>query len=282
MNLLFCHWLGRHRRHDVWVMFHEVLYPRIPGQPWRHRLLAAVTRQMARLSLSAARRVFVSIPAWEVILRSLAPRCPRVTWLPVPSTIPERPPAADVATVRGGLGLPPGALLIGHFGTFGPTIAPLLTGTLVPLLERDGRRTALLLGRGGTAFARAIELGRPDLHGRLLAPGELPPERVAAHLAVCDVLLQPYADGASSRRTSLMAGLAQGLPVVTTEGALSEPLWRQSGAVALAAPDQAGAAVEAAEGLLADAAARAALGEKARALYDEYFDLRHVLTVLRD
>jgi hypothetical protein len=88
MNVPFCLWLNRQRRRDVWVMFHEVLYPRLPGQPWRHRLLARVTRRMARLTLRAARRVFVSVPAWEPILRSLGPDCPAVTWLPVLSNIP--------------------------------------------------------------------------------------------------------------------------------------------------------------------------------------------------
>jgi glycosyltransferase involved in cell wall biosynthesis len=282
MNVPFCLWLNRHRRHDVWVMFHEVLFPWLPGQPWRHRLLARVTRRMAQITLGAARRVFVSIPGWEPILHSLSPGSPPVTWLPVPSNIPAEPLATDVAEVRGRFDLHPDTTVLGHFGTFGPPVTRLLAEMLPILLGRDGRRMALLLGRGGPDFARSFEESHPGLRGRLFAPGELPPGRVAAHLAVCDLLLQPYPDGASSRRSSLMAGLAQGLPVVTTEGALSEPLWRQSGAVALAPADRPALAVAVAEGLLSDPAARTALGEKARALYDNRFDLLHVLDVLRD
>jgi glycosyltransferase involved in cell wall biosynthesis len=237
---------------------------------------------MARLTLRAARRVFVSVPGWEILLRSLGPGCPAVTWLPVPSTIPAEPAAADVAEVRRRFTFRPDTTVLGHFGTFGVLVAPLLAEMLLPLLERDGRRVALLLGRGGPEFARALEMAHPGLRGRLLVPDDLPPNKVAAHLALCDLLLQPYPDGASSRRTSLMAGLAQGLPVVTTEGAYSEPLWRESGAVALTPADRPGAAVAVAEALLADAPARAALGAKARALYISHFDLTHVLGVLRD
>jgi glycosyltransferase involved in cell wall biosynthesis len=282
MNVPFCLWLHRQRRRDLWVMFHEVLYPRLPGQPWRHRLLAGVTRRMARLTVRAARRVFVSVPGWEPLLRSLGPGCPAVTWLPVPSTIPAEPAAADVEDVRNRFEFRPDTTVLGTFGTFGVLVAPLLAETLPPLLEHDGRRVALLLGRGGPEFACALNTAHPGLRGRLLAPGDLPPGQVAAHLAACDLLLQPYPDGASSRRTSLMAGLALGRPVVTTEGFYSEPLWRESGAVALAPADRPDLAVAAAEGLLADAAARSALGEKARALYNKCFNLFHVIDVLRN
>ena len=47
-------------------------------------------------------------------------------------------------------------------------------------------------------------------------------------------LIQPYPDGVTSRRTSVMACLSQGRAVVTTAGRLTEPLWPASGAVALA------------------------------------------------
>ena len=39
---------------------------------------------------------------------------------------------------------------------------------------------------------------------------------VSADLNACDLLLMPYLDGASTRRGTLMAGLAQGCALVTT------------------------------------------------------------------
>jgi glycosyltransferase involved in cell wall biosynthesis len=47
------------------------------------------------------------------------------------------------------------------------------------------------------------------------------------------VLLQPYVDGVSGRRTTTISALEHGIPVATTFGALSEPFWKDSRAVAV-------------------------------------------------
>src|SRR5262249_9147240 len=156
------------------------------------------------------------------------------TWLPVPSTLSATPAAQEAARVRQQLVADPGGLVVGHFGTFGRLQTALLTQVLPPLLQRDPRRVGLLLGRGGGRCARRLEREHPALQGRLIAPGELDERTLVDFLASCDVLVQTYPDGASTRRTSLMAGLALGLPIVTTLGPLSEPLWQESGAVFLA------------------------------------------------
>ena len=46
--------------------------------------------------------------------------------------------------------------------------------------------------------------------------GHQPQAEVSADLNACDVLVMPYADGASLRRGTLMAGLANGCAIVTT------------------------------------------------------------------
>lgn len=78
-----------------------------------------------------------------------------------------------------------------------------------------------------------------------------------------------------------MAALTSGCPVVTTDGPLTEPVWRETGAVALApAGDAASFAREVKR--LADAAALgAALGARGRRVYDERFDLSHTVSALR-
>lgn len=53
--------------------------------------------------------------------------------------------------------------------------------------------------------------------------GNQPDNEVAADLNACDVLLMPYTDGASLRRGTLMAGLANGCAIVTTTPAALLP-----------------------------------------------------------
>ena len=78
-----------------------------------------------------------------------------------------------------------------------------------------------------------------------------------------------------------MAGLAHGLAVVTTKGRLTEGLWQESGAVALAPAGDDNALLDEVRRLLASPESRARLGEAARKLYRERFDISHTVATLR-
>jgi glycosyltransferase involved in cell wall biosynthesis len=282
MNVPFCLWLLARRHNPTLTMFHEVAYPLDRRQPLRHNLLGAVNRLMAWLTARSSHGLFASIPAWLDALRPFARSGTPLSWLPVPSTLPTAVDSDVVAAVRGRFASSPDCRVVGHFGTFGPLVAPMLASVLPVVLEADERRIGLLLGRGGEAFAEGILRTHPGLRGRLHARSNLLAEDVAVHLAACDLLIQPYPDGVSSRRTSAMAGLALGRSVVTTEGPLSEPLWRESKAVLLAPTSSSAAMVEAVEMALHDNDLRAALGARAAELYRERFSLQRVLAALQD
>lgn len=272
MNLPFAAWVAARARRlaPVWVMFHEVAFP-FRWRPASHAVLGAATRVMARLVAGAADRVFVSAVAWAARVRTLCPGSKPAEWLPIPSNIPD---AAGPAVWSA-----PGAV-IGHFGTYGPATAALLEAALARLLI-DAGRSAVLLGRGAAAFRDRLAARHPTLADRLVAPGELPPAELAARLRGCDVLLQPYIDGISTRRTSAMAGLANGVPVVSNLGELSDPLWVSLGWPTLA-PDADTLAATAATILALPPAERAELGRAGAALYHERFGLAHTLTRLRE
>ena len=204
-----------------------------------------------------------------------------MTWLPVPSNLTAWPDAQETARVRRPL-TPDNALVVGSFGTYGPLVADLLTAVLPPILDRAPDRVGLLLGRGGRSSPTPW---KPPVHpseARLVAQGSCPKPVLAAHLAACDLLIQPYPDGVSSRRTSLMAGLALGIPVVTTEGALTEPLWREAGGVGLAPVDRPSEFAALIEALLADAGRRKDLGRRGGSFYQEHFALENLIRRLRD
>lgn len=280
LNVPFCFWLWRQRhRHHVTVMFHEVAYPWITqGRVLRHNFLAAVNRLMALLVVRSARRICVSIPAWADTLRPFSGGRP-VEWLPVPSTVPGNADQARVVACRNQiLGRSDGAL-VGHFSTFGGQIAEALHQVIPSLLAQDSCVTILLVGGGGEAFVETLVTQHPHLAGRLRSTGRIEPVAVCEHLSACDLLIQPYPDGISSRRTSAMAGLACGLPILTTRGFLTEPIWEQSGAVYLV--DSAAAMVPAAGMLLRDQAARTRLRAASRELYFKQFSLDRTVTRLR-
>lgn len=274
MNLPFAAWLAARARRlaPVWVMFHEVCVP-FRWRPVKSAVLGAAHAVMARLVAGAADRVFVPIPAWAARLWRLCPGAKPAEWLPVPSNIP----AAAVA-VRSASGT-----VIGHFGTYGPATAELLESALVALLDRSADRSAVLLGRGAATFRDRLAARHPALADRVVAPGERPPEEVAARLRGCDVLLQPYTDGISSRRTSAMSGLANGVPVVSNLGELSDPVWLGLGWPSLApGPDPAAVAAAAETTLAMPPESRHELGRAGAALYREQFALAVTLARLRD
>ncbi len=301
MNVPFCAWLASRRDDEIWVMFHEVAYPWRVGQRFNEGVLAATNRAMAAMLVWRADRLFVSVPYWEPYLRTFLPRCPSPTWLPIPSNVPtEVEPGArrrvrDALLVGLGRPAPPDALrpapeplIVGHFGTYGDLIGALLASTLLAYTAhtRDhGTERAtppdvlwVMLGRGGPAFVRDRFPDRRDI----VAPGALSLEGVAEHLAACDVVLQPYVDGVSARRTSAMAGLALGVPLVTNAAECTEPEWRK-GAVALAdRPDPEALAQKLLEvlAIVRDPARAAALSAAGRSLYDSEFSLERTMRTL--
>ena len=239
MNLPFAFWVAMRARRlaPVWVMFHEVASPLV-RRPMRHNLLAIVNRFMARTLARAADRLLVSIPAWSSLLLQICPRARPGEWLPVPCNVATAADPTAVAAARArhtSIALAP---LVGHFGTFRRSITDLLGPAVVGLLESKPQAEVLFIGRESERYLVEMIAAYPELAQRMAATGELSPAAVAAHLQACDVLLQPYADGVSSRRGSVMAGLANRLPVVTNLGALSEPLWAEtSGAMVVSRPD---------------------------------------------
>jgi glycosyltransferase involved in cell wall biosynthesis len=277
MNVPFCWWLSR-RTEPVWVMFHEVVYPLSARQPVLHNVLGVITRVMATLVARKAERIFVSIPAWQAYLPASVKR--RATWLPVPSNIATSVSAQEVAEVRARIAVND-EIVLGHFGTYGSHVAPLLDAILPALLHAGSRRKVLLIGKGSDAFAARLRAAHLDLGKRITATGGLDGDRIAPTLAACDVLVQPFPDGVSSRRTSLMAGLALGLPMVTNVGPLTEPIWRESRAVDLAPSPSAADFIVAVEELLAEPASLSELGRRAREVYRRYFALSRSIEVLR-
>lgn len=281
MNLRFCFWLWQRAAGGdaVELMVHEPYLAFWEGS-WKQTAAAVVHRVMTMVLLRAARRVWVSIPAWETSWKPYAlGRAVPFAWLPVPSNLAE-PDVMSVAAVRNTYASG-GRPLVGHLGTYGSLITPLLSDVLVDLIGRPRSPRVLLIGSGARSFADTFLAAHPTLAGSIAATGTLSDRELAAHVAACDVMIQPYPDGISSRRTTVMASLALGVPVITTRGRLSEGFWQHSGAVRLTEVGDHRAMAQETMNILEHADARRDLREAGRAIYAQLFDLSHTIGALR-
>jgi glycosyltransferase involved in cell wall biosynthesis len=272
VNLPFCQWLLRRSRNgdDVRVMFHEPYFYFSWRKPWRN-VLAVVQRAMACTLIAASSVIYLSTIAWQPYLRLYDLRRETlVIWLPIPSTIPVVRAPGRVAEVRRQLQNTPESLVVGHFGTYGdPTT---LQGVLAALLSHSPNIVVQLLGQNGGHLAEAICALRPEWKERVRAFGFLDREDLSLHLQACDLLIQPYRDGATSRRTSLMAGLCHGVPTLTNKGFLSEPLWTLC-ELPLVPEYESSSFVRLADGLLHNAERRRKTGEVGRQFYNKHFSI---------
>jgi glycosyltransferase involved in cell wall biosynthesis len=282
MNLPFCAWLRRHASRGVKidVMFHEVYFPFLPGHPRRYRALAAATSAMARLAAGAARRAFIATPAWEPRLKPWMRRDGKIIWTPVPSNIDVRDDRDEIADARRRYAHGEG-LIVGHFGTCGGEIGSALNRVTPFILSSRAGVSALMIGGDGASWRDAFIAKYPEFATRVVATDVLGAAEASCAISACDVMLQPYPDGVTTRRGSLIATLAHGRAIVTTAGALTEPMWNESQAVEMAPVADIDALGAAADALLDDADRRARMGQAAAALYRDRFDSRHTITALR-
>ena len=283
VNLTFCLWVlwrSRIGRDRVDLMVHEAYLPFRKGA-MRQNAAAVAHRVMAAILVRAATKIWYSIPAWEAHWRPYyMGRSVSSSWLPLPSNVPLRPDPELVRSVRGRFATA-GGLLIGHFGTFGRDVRQMVLDGLTGLPASFRTVDALLIGPGGESVRDEIVAARPDLAGRVHATGVIPAEDVSPYIAACDVMIQPYPDGVTSRRTTFMACIGLGRPTVTTLGRLSETLWADAEAALLVAPWDTNALLEAVTRLLENPAERARLGQRAESLYEERFEPRHIVDLLR-
>ena len=279
MNVPFCLWLRSRRKDSVWSMFHEVAFPVAWKQRPSHNLLGIITGGMARLIARASERIFYSTTAWLPVLERLGGTAEK-TWLPVPSNLSETVDRSAVALARTRLSASPESSVVGHFGTYSPQAQELLLKVFALILESQPGTTALFAGRGSAAFKSRFVDRTPSIAHRVHTIETGCPTTLSAHLAACDVLVQPYPDGVTTRRASLMASLALGKAIITNSGSLTEPLWEESAAVSLLHGVSPEAMASAVRELLDSEAGMSELGARAAALYADRFSLRHTLKVL--
>lgn len=127
----------------------------------------------------------------------------------------------------------------------------------------------LLAGRRSEILAARL-FSNPVLRERTMATGPLVDAELSAVVGASDVYVALFPDGASTRRTSLMLGLAHGVPTVSNAGELTDAMLRHSDALCLLNKTADGRLEPTPTKLCLDARLRNELGGRGRSFYQQY------------
>ena len=241
--------------HEAWVDKHDRGRER-----WRSALMGAY--QHAQLA-SLLRVADVVIAATQALVRKLRHDAIHV---PVGSNV--TPLAITRNSARQRLDLHD-EVVVTLFGRAHPSRALEYATAAIELLAEargPGAVKVLNLGLGAPRIDTPREIA-------VATPGHLETDELSVCLRASDILLLPFADGLSTRRTTLMAGLAHGLPVVGLYGPKTdEVLTGSPDALTLTPVGDIGAFAHATLQLANDPGRLRTSGELGRELYERHFD----------
>jgi glycosyltransferase involved in cell wall biosynthesis len=258
--------LGRLRSRSavrVALMVHE---PYVPMVNWRWTLMGLWQRCQLAAALWESHLAFVSIDRWARSLRKL-PFARPTFHLPVGSNLPDMRAARNAQRMQ--LNADDDTVVIATFTTGIPGRLDSHLAAAIDEVARGGQKVLVLnLGAGAPRLDGAI--AEPV---ELIETGRLPSEELASNLAASDLFLAPFIDGVSTRRTTVMAALQHGVPVVGTTGFLTDRIFRDAAHnLRLVPVESPGAFAAAAVHLALNSGERVALGLAGRELYERSFD----------
>ena len=198
------------------VMFHET-YTMSPGL--RSLLMRQYQRRQFRKLVRLSDINFFSTGIWANQHRRLSATSEMVH-LPVGSNLPES--IADRSQIRQVLGIGPGDFVCGVFGGSHPSRLLRWIETAVSRIrELHSAPRVVLLHIGGDPINWSVD----DVD--VIATGRLPAVQAADAVAAMDLMVNPFSDGVSTRRTSVITALRQGVPLLTTHGVSTDAVWLQ-------------------------------------------------------
>lgn len=137
----------------------------------------------------------------------------------------------DTSEIRSKHNLSKGDFILAYFGFINHSKG---VDTLLHALKKLNNPNIKLLMIGGRtgasdptnfAYAQTIDalITELDLAQQVIWTGYVTEDEVSAYLQLADIVTLPFRDGASFRRGSLMAGIEQNRPIITTKPSLDIP-----------------------------------------------------------
>ena len=198
------------------VMVHE---PFVPARTWQFAIMTLWQRwQLWRLG-HVADVVFFSIEAWAKRFSAWFDQTP-VYHLPIGSNIPVEGEGRGEARRRLGV---EDRFVLGLFGSASTQEGlPYVRSAFEAVVEQDPAAVLLYVGPDG----RKVEESLEGLPVRNL--GKLPAPDVSSAFRAMDMYVAPFPDGVSTRRGTVMAALAHGVPVASLSGPLTDSVFTAS------------------------------------------------------
>lgn len=195
-------------------------------------VLGAAHRVLFRSIVNASSKIISTTPFCLNLLQQRFPTSASTFhYIPVSSTIaPFEIDEKKKEMVRAKLHLGPENFVVATFGKMVGEGLDLFKRFVTWFANDNPMARFLFLGKGSESLK--IEMDH-DVQECIHVTGEIPPEQITEYLAISTLYAVFYPDGASTRRTSLITGLAHGVATVSNCGILTDSDLISSGALYL-------------------------------------------------
>lgn len=268
-------WLAnlRLRGRGVTLTIHEYA---VPGTGSLRRTAARILMLAMTIVLgSLASRIFVTFELPRRRLqRLLFWKAARIAVVPVGSNVPAAGQAGRISPSSE-------AVIATIFGQPEAMNAALVAAVAAWLRAERAQLGLRWIGRSRTAIETFLREQCGVSDGIVHVIDRQPSGTVAELLSSSDICLAPIVDGVSTRRTTVMAALASGLPIVGTDGPCTDAVLRQAEGCQLSPPEDGEAFVRNLASIVADAERRRHMGHSSRALFERHFTWERIAGTYR-
>lgn len=265
-------WYLRHwrKRPKVVTTFHDLRIPYLFPK-------AGFLRWQSILALARYSDIVICTNREDVLTFGRFPWANHVTEIPLGNNVAVNPPPGyQRQTWRENLGFKSDSIVLAYFGFLNESKGGEDLIAILEILARRGLDVRLLIIGGdigdsdpsNRAYAQRIHrlIAENDLAQRIVFTGYVSLPEVSAHLLAADMAVMPYRDGVSFRRTTLIAALRHGLPVISTTPAVELPQIIAGKNMLLVAPHDISGLVEAVIQVFKDPSLRKQLSQGAETL----------------